>query len=782
MLTCLLAIAGEAMAQGIHGKVVDVREQPIEGVAVILQTPDSVYVDAVVTDSLGSFRLEQPADRPLRLLFQHLLYATAMLDIHSADAGVVKLADKDYQLGEVTVKADRPQVKLEAGGKLTYDVSRMMVGRTATNAFEVIRDLPGIMERDESLHLVGAARLNIVLNGQLTSLSAEQLQQLLKSMPASRVVRAEIMYNAPARYNVRGALLNVVLSQGDSDTPAWQGEVGADYNQYRRADGAAHVNLLHTNKGLSVDLLLDGSKGRRELGEDMLARHTLYNRVTEIDQHNRGLSHHDAGTARLGVDYAFANKDRLSFAYYLRGNKYLTDRSARTEYRPERAASSVSDSRTSDDTHSATHNVRLQYDSHRALTAGVDFTRFRSPSTLDYLDENSESGVTDMINDSRQTVSRWSLFLNKTHQLGDWSLNWGAQGDFASSDNFADYRYKQGDSYLPDIDERVDNRQKEYVADLFAEVTKSFGERFSATVGLKGEYFKADYINDKAGGERSNLWSEWALFPTASLSYTFSARHILQLNVSSDKSYPTYWELSPMRYPVNSYSEVEGNPTLKPSRSYEGQLVYILRQKYIFLAFCEYEPNYFTQLPYQSDTELRNIFRYENMNYRLSVGLSAIVPFQVGRFWSGRVTLTGQRSQEKNDHFHGMRYDRHALLGAVSMNNTFDLSSKPSLKLTVDGQYVSAGSIQGLYDIGSMYVVSAGLKWSFLGDRASLTLKGDDLFASSIPRSIKIDQGNQWSRMRKLNDVRCLRLSFVWKFGGYKARKHEEVDTSRFGR
>ena len=38
MILCLLMSLGEIMAQGISGKVMDGKEQPIDGVAVILQT------------------------------------------------------------------------------------------------------------------------------------------------------------------------------------------------------------------------------------------------------------------------------------------------------------------------------------------------------------------------------------------------------------------------------------------------------------------------------------------------------------------------------------------------------------------------------------------------------------------------------------------------------------------------------------------------------------------------------------------------------------------------
>ena len=779
MILCLLMSLGEIMAQGISGKVMDGKEQPVDGVAVILQTLDSVYVDAVVTDTLGDFRLNHPLDQSYRLIFQHILYNMVEKEITTANVGTVVLEEKDYQLAEITVKGERPQVKLE-GGKLTYDVPQLMKDKTATNAFEIIKDLPGLIERNDNLELVGASRLNIILNGQLTTMSADQLIQLLKTMPASRVEKAEVMYNAPAKYNVKGALLNVVLSKNESETPSWQGETGVDYTQYRHAGGDAHVNLLYTNKGFSIDFLLNGNKRRDVMGEDMLARHTLNSGMTEISQHNRALVHVNRGTVRLGMDYTFANEDKLSLAYYLKGDKVLSDRDAFTSYldlsKPENKSESTSLVR--DDGHSAIHNIRLQYDGHAGISAGADFTRYHSPSVLDYQDTNGSR--TDMINNTRQDVSRWSVFLNKTHSFASgWGLNYGVHGGYASSKNYSEDLYDQGAGYEMDEEALEDNTQKEYIVDIFAEVSKSFGERFSATVGLKGEYFKSDYASSR---ENMNLWNEGALFPTVSLSYTFSPRHILQFDISSDKTYPGYWQVSPQVTPLNSYSEVAGNPLLKPYRTYEGQMVYIFRQKYMLVAFCEYTPDYFAQLPYQSDTELKTVFRFENMDYSLEAGLAVIIPFNVGRFWNSRITLRGWRMQEKNDNFHGISYNREAYLGLAHMSNTFNLCDKPNLKMTIDGQYVTPGAIQGIYDLGSMYEISAGLKWTFLNDRASLTLKGDDIFASSIPRTIKINQGNQWSRMRKLNDERCLKLSFVWKFGGYKEREHDSIDTSRFGK
>ena len=55
MILCLLMSLGEIMAQGISGKVMDGKEQPVDGVAVILQTLDSVYGMPWLPIRLGIF-------------------------------------------------------------------------------------------------------------------------------------------------------------------------------------------------------------------------------------------------------------------------------------------------------------------------------------------------------------------------------------------------------------------------------------------------------------------------------------------------------------------------------------------------------------------------------------------------------------------------------------------------------------------------------------------------------------------------------------------------------
>ena len=69
----IASAATQLAAQNIKGKVVDNQQRPIEAATVIMQAPDSTFIDAVITDSLGYFSFKEEPEQ-YRLIFQHLLY------------------------------------------------------------------------------------------------------------------------------------------------------------------------------------------------------------------------------------------------------------------------------------------------------------------------------------------------------------------------------------------------------------------------------------------------------------------------------------------------------------------------------------------------------------------------------------------------------------------------------------------------------------------------------------------------------------------------------------
>jgi hypothetical protein len=94
------------------------------------------------------------------------------------------------------VSGERPIVKSEAG-KLIYDAPLLIKNKVVSNAFEALQNVPSITGVGDDLSLIGTSAYTILINGQLTSMSKEQIISMLKSMPASRISNIEIMYSAP---------------------------------------------------------------------------------------------------------------------------------------------------------------------------------------------------------------------------------------------------------------------------------------------------------------------------------------------------------------------------------------------------------------------------------------------------------------------------------------------------------------------------------------------------------------------------------------------------------
>ena len=124
------------------------------------------------------------------------------LSADSLITGDARMDSLYRNLPEVLVVGERPVVKASAG-KLEYDLPRMIQDRPVDNVFEALKELPGVVEQDGALTL-GMQGVTVVLDGKVTNMNTQQLYALLKSLPADRIERVEVMYNAPAAIRYAG--------------------------------------------------------------------------------------------------------------------------------------------------------------------------------------------------------------------------------------------------------------------------------------------------------------------------------------------------------------------------------------------------------------------------------------------------------------------------------------------------------------------------------------------------------------------------------------------------
>lgn len=760
LLLCLVFLlsCGALAAQGrISGTVVDGDDQPLGYATVVLQMQDSTYVDAVVTDPSGRFAFE--AGLPsYRLIIQHLLYETKEMALSEGDAGVICLTLKDNEIDEVVVTAERPLVRVE-GGILTYDIEQVTRGRVVTTAYDAVLELPGVREQDGMITLAGSAGVAIILNGKPTTMTPAQLVDLLKQLPASYLESAEVMYSAPPQYHVRGAAINLVVSAiggGEESEPVWQGEVNGAYGQRHYAGYSTGASLLYSSKKLSADLLYSFSDIEQRTGMDLYSHHNLAGTVYEIEQHNTGKSEGQSHTGRLGLDYRPDDKNQLSFVY----NTSITANAKAIEH----STGNFSSSNNTKTGEGQMHNFALDYTSGFGLKAGLNYTYYKAPSTQYFFNTDVAGNQTSFVSDARQRIDAVMAYADQSHSLkNNWTLTYGAKFYYANDDDYQKYSLVHGGPVLQD----TDNVLEEYIYDFYAGVSKNFSQKLSMNVSLTGEYYKF------AGDD------EWALFPQAQFSYMHSPKHIVQFSFSSNKTYPSYWEKQDHVGYLNGYAEVHGNPQLKAYDQYSSQLVYIRNQKYIFVLYYIYQPDYAQQLAYQSPDRLSLIYKTENWKHDQRVGLNVIVPFKVGRWLDSRVTLNGFYQQAKSDHFHDISFNNEKFIGYAAIDNTFNVSAKPDIKFELSAFYMTK-PIQGIYDLSQVWGLDAGVKWTFAKNKAELRVKATDIFEGNTP-DIYVHNWGQNLDMSVFSDSRNVTVSFSYKFGGYKARERKEVDKSRFG-
>ena len=658
------------------------------------------------------------------------------------------------QLPEVLVKGERPVVKAERG-KLVYDLPRMVERLPVNNAYEAVKELPGIVEQDGNLTL-GGRSVTLIVNGKASTLGKDDLRSVLENTPVSRLEKAEIMYAAPARYRIRGAMVNVILRSNTGHKSSLSGEVAAMYVQSRREDLAGRGNLFYTSPRFSMDVMYSYGFKHTTFGLDKQSWHTMAGEVHGLDLKTDATGYGGRHNFRLGTDYDFGKKNLLSVVYNTQ-YRYGQDR---TEMRGTANSDKI------DDGHRELHNVTADYQSSFGLSAGMDFLFFVSPSRT-ILQKSMQDVHQNLNYDSNQRINRWLFYASQLHSLKDGTeINYGMKYTTTHDNSYQFYRDGDTGESMPENSEKL--LREEYTLNAYAGASHSFGKKFSAEASLAAELYHAE-------GRHS-----WMLYPTLNMTYSPADGHTLQMSFTSNREYPDYWQLQPIVQYVDSYTEAHGNPDLKPYSNYSFNVNYLYKNKYMIGVSYEYSPDYFVQLPYQSPDRLAEINQVVNYDFQKKWIVQMMVSYKVGKWWNGRLFAYGLFSHDKDSHFHDIAFDRGKFIPILNTTNTFIISKKPDIVGTLTGFYQSR-AIQGVYDLSPVCNISTSLQWTSPDGKAKVMLKGNDIFKTS-DMTTRLAWGLQRNRTEMNWDHRSFTFSLLYKFGGYKEKKRIEVDTKRLGR
>lgn len=736
--------------QTISGKIIDSEQRPIEGATIVLQTVDSIYIDASISNADGIFTLNGQQEK-YRLIIQHLLFHTKQVTGNGKNAGTIQLQPQDYALDEVVVKAERPFVKVE-NGRLGYNLVVLSEKQVVNNAYEALMRLPRVQESKGALTLVGAGNLTVILNGKPTTMDVGQLETLLRNTPVSRVEKAEVMYSAPPEYHVRGAVINVVLKR--SNDYSFQGEVSADYkNQYFNSGGMKGNFRLSTPK-MAFDVMYGANDVKNMEYIDLDSRHALKNERYDISQNEQLRSKYWNHNFRTAFEYNFNDNHTINVIYT---GSYSPD-----QYNSSETTGNYQTSNVDKYLDTRMNNVTLRYHSGFGLEIGGDYTHYKSDNHQSLYADYQDGRQSSFSMVGGQRIDRYSIYADQKHSLSKgWSLGYGASYRFAKDRDFQTYDKVVGDIHTQNMYSDL----KEQTTIFYVSLSKNYETGVSFSVSATGEYYTI------------GNYHKWAVYPQASLTYFKTPKHTFQFSLSTDKTYPGYWDMQSSVSYLNGYTELWGTPGLKPMTNYNLNGSYILKQKYIFNLFFMHTPDYFIQTPYQSTDRLALIYKNTNWNYMQLWGANIILPFKTGNWLDSRLTVAGMQMRQRCDDFFDIPFNRKKWVFSAMLDNTFKVNKNLAFELMGN---VQTPVIQGTFDIESIFNLTAGLKWSFANDRMSLSARCNDILNTGMPKT-KVRFKGQDLDMNSAFYSRAFTLNLSYRFGGYKKKNLKEVDTSRFG-
>ena len=661
-----------------------------------------------------------------------------------------------HNLPEVMVKGSRPIVKAERG-MLSYNMPLLLKQLPADNAYEALTRIPGISDATGSISFSGN-EVTLIVNGQATTLTQEQLTERLKAMPAAQLAKAEVMLSAPARYHVRGMAINIV-TKDYAGTNQLSGQIigGMRQNKYANEFGNLYLSLQRGKFGLDAQYKYVNGNSYGE--SSRIANHPLgNNRVyynDETGQKSFGITH----DYRLGMNYAFGKNHRLDVAYTGQWDKKNSNN--RT------TGSSISGMHR--DSHEYLYNVDVNYSLPFGLTLNGSYTYYRTPQqqALDgtmHTDESMPGTERNLTSGSEQTINKWMFTADQTHLLAHgWGLSYGVKGQFTSNKSYQTTIDKDG-SVLPDGTSSVDLNER--IWNLYAGFSKQINKALSLEASVAAEQY------------HSPIWDKWRVYPTLNALWNVNDNHLLNLSFSSNSEFPSYWSTMSNVFYSSTYSEIHGNPDLKPFAYYNVNLMWQIKRRYTLMAFASLKPDYFVQLPYQTTERMAVIMKETNFDYSNSYGLQASVIFNAGKWLNGNVFAVGTYKHDKSSNFFDLPFNRKKFSVILGGTASVKLCNTQDLRLILNPFYQTK-AIQGVYDISPIFRMNAKLQWSSHDGKWGLRLNGSNIFNNLYDtRSV---QGNQDYRMKINYNWASVTFAVIYKFGGYKEKNVKAVDTSRMG-
>lgn len=765
LLLLVLAFALPLSAQktgSITGTVTDKTKQPLSYVTISLKL-DGKIVTGGITDDNGKFEIPNLEPKAYTVDIQFMGFKaqtlTADLTVQKTVNVNIVLEEDAVMLNDVTVVAERSTIEQKLDRKV-INVGRDLTTAGAT-ASEIMGNIPSVnVDQDGKISLRGNENVRILVDGRPTNIDAATL---LKQIPSTSIKKIELITNPSAKYNPEGmsGIINIVLHKNANDGFNASLNTGVTVAVTPKINNSLDMNF---RTGKVNFFATYGNNFGNQFNDGEVIREDQDN-IQAFDIVNKNKSHLLKG----GMDFYIDDRNTIS-AYttqnFARGIGYIDSFYGFPNTAENYSSYDIYDSQNDNQIYNTAYKHLFKKEGE---TLDVELNFNESKELQDITFRPTAASPIAAYNDFKREVRVGKTAnVDYVNPLSEKStLELGAEARLMRSSNV----FRTTGVLIP-------NAVTSYDFDIYSAYA-TYGQRFdkfSYQIGARFESYKVKAIYN---GNTDFKDDYITVYPSAYLTYTPSEKNSWQMSYSRRVDRPSLEQTT--RLPEFSTSRIisVGNPSLDPqfTNSLEVNYTRMLEKGSltagIFFRLINDEISRILY-PNPSDEENRLIMTFDNFRDNTAFGFELSTNYKITKWWDVQPAIDFSSIRQR-----GVVSVRNLTTGDFDPTevtitaNAFNARINSNFKATKRLSFLLFGFYRGdvngvQNDSREMYKVDSGMRYSFLSDKASLSLRFNDMFntmryAFDAEHPYPSNGAFYW-------ESRSLFISFNYRFGAGKNR------------
>ncbi|WP_223558242.1 TonB-dependent receptor domain-containing protein [Chryseobacterium lathyri] len=777
LLLLFLSFFGKAQ-ETIQGKILDSETKTAVSQAEVsmLNKSDRSIIQKVQTDSLGFFRLDNVAPDAYFVVRKNG-YETEEFNTVE-DISLIELKPVSENISEVVIRSAARSIRLN-DGNVVMSVSGNKDFKTSANLLEVLRKTPGVsIDQEGGIFIGGRITPAIFIDGKPVTMSSQELQAYLRSLPPEMVESVEVNANPSSKFDAEfKGIIDIRLKRNGN--LGWKGHYSGNTYANKFSYRENSLNLSYNTEKTAYSLQASYNNGIS------IYRYNALQKLANTNVMQTNTYQEDEGKVygiQTGADFRINDKNRLGIS--LRGNFRTSDRvRSGSLYTTNKEGSQLIFNTESEN---PTNYSQENY----GVTADYSFQNkgFKLNFLGNYLSVRNKQ-KDDFINKDKPTsqlLSYWkSDLLNKidiqtaqidiSQKIGNADLEAGMKYSHSNTHNNIRYdTLSVDDRFIFDPERSNMFSYKEQIWAGYVSYRQKFG-KLQVNAGLRFE--NTESISDAVTKDSvvSRNYLEW--LPSFSTTYTFNKSNELSLSYSRKITRPVFSQLNPFRVYFSPLNYWIGNPYLQPSFTSQIKLTY--RYKNWVTSFTAgKEKDVMTRYPlYNPKT---NVLEYlgTNLPYRKFASIETSFPVKLTNWWN----ITSQLAGYYNDEFRPYLGEVFALKVynyEIRINQVFTLPKGYTVNLFANYESKTGNS---LYIIKPRYTVDLSVQKSWFNNTLNTKISYNNIFDSYDQRLEFRHKQIMDNRLTHWWDSSRLIFSVGYSFGSSKYQAKELLKTEEENR